>query len=154
MGPRFGDWKANVNPVVVHERQSIATATTDESPHTAAMSLRMLETLPNQRRIWHASQRALSRSAAAPASNAASGRFDSLWAGLRWTLADEPPVIAVGFELENEPSGLLWTIYRRHGIQKVRGSNPLGSTNVLSQDIVHACGKTSCVSHRPLRAWP
>src|SRR5712691_3409174 len=37
---------------------------------------------------------------------------------------------------------------------EARGSNPLGSTNVLSQDIVHACGKTSCVSHRPLRAWP
>ena len=123
MGPRFGDWKANVNPVVVHERQSIAAATTDESPHTAAMSLLMLETLPNQRRIWNVSQRALSRSAAALASNAGSGRFDSLWAGLRWTLVDERPVIAVSFELENELRGLLWTLYRRHCVQKVRGSN-------------------------------
>ena len=57
MGPRFSDRKANVNPVVVYERQSVAAATADESPHTAPMSLRMLETLPNQRRIWHASQR-------------------------------------------------------------------------------------------------
>jgi len=42
--------------------------------------------------------------------------IDSLWAGLRWTLADESPVIAIGFELENVSGGLWWTVYQRHGI--------------------------------------
>jgi len=46
--------------------------------------------------------------------------IDSLWAGLRWTLVDKSHAIAVRFELENDSSGLWWTVYRRHGIQKVR----------------------------------
>ena len=58
----------------------------------------------------------------------AQGGSDSLRAGLWWTLVDESPVISVRFELENDPDGLWWTIIPRHGIQKVRGSNPLGST--------------------------
>jgi len=31
-------------------------------------------------------------------------------------------------ELENDSGGLQWTVNRVHGIQKARGSNPLGST--------------------------
>jgi hypothetical protein len=38
----------------------------------------------------------------------------------------------VAFELENDAGGLRWTLYPRHGIQKVRGSNPLGSTKFLN----------------------
>ncbi len=37
-----------------------------------------------------------------------------------------------GFRLENDSAGLRWTVNRVHGIQKVRGSNPLGSTRFLS----------------------
>jgi len=36
----------------------------------------------------------------------------------------------VSSELEDVSGGLWWTVYPVHGIQKVRGSNPLGSTNV------------------------
>src|SRR5579859_2345202 len=32
---------------------------------------------------------------------------------------------------ENDFGGLWWTVYLVHGIQKVRGSNPLGSTKFL-----------------------
>ena len=39
------------------------------------------------------------------------------------------------FELENDFGGLWWTGYRRHGIQKVRGSNPLGSTKIFELEI-------------------
>ncbi len=58
-----------------------------------------------------------------------------------------------GFRLENDSAGLRWTVNRVHGIQKVRGSNPLGSTSVLSQDIVLACGKTLCSGQRPPSGW-
>ncbi len=37
------------------------------------------------------------------------------------------------FELENDSGGLWRTVNRVHGIQKVRGSNPLGSTKFLIQ---------------------
>jgi|GEM_PF-5188741 len=56
----------------------------------------------------------------------------ALLAGLQWTLADESPVIAIGSELENDSGERWWTLYREHGIQKVRGSNPLGSTKFLN----------------------
>ena len=49
-----------------------------------------------------------------------------------WTLADQSDVVAGGVELENDSGGLRWTFYLRHGIQKVRGSNPLGSTKFLN----------------------
>ncbi len=62
-------------------------------------------------------------------------------------------MIAIRFELENEPDGPPWTFYWRHGIQKVRGSTPLGSTNVMSQDIVDICCKTLCTGQRPPRGW-
>jgi len=53
-----------------------------------------------------------------------------------WTAVDSGGPIApitVRFELENDSGGLWWTVYRMYGIQKVRGLNPLGSTNVMSQ---------------------
>jgi hypothetical protein len=64
---------------------------------------------------------------------------DSLWAGLPWTPMDESPATAVRFELENDAGGHRWTFYQRHGIQKVRGSNPLGSTIVMSQVEADRC---------------
>jgi hypothetical protein len=36
------------------------------------------------------------------------------------------------FELENDSEGLPWTVNREHGIQKVRGSNPLESPNCVA----------------------
>ena len=56
-------------------------------------------------------------------------------------------------QFENDTGGFWWTVYLVHGIQKVRGSNPLGSTTVLSQDIVHACCKTLCIGQRPPSGW-
>ena len=50
---------------------------------------------------------------------------------------DELPAITVRFELENDPSGFLRTIYLEHGIQKVRGSNPLGSTKFRNTKSPH-----------------
>jgi hypothetical protein len=44
---------------------------------------------------------------------------------------DRSTIGIVTLELENDSGGLWWTLYRRHGIQKVRGSNPLGSTSQL-----------------------
>jgi hypothetical protein len=41
---------------------------------------------------------------------------------------DESTIGNVGIELENDPSGLWWTLVLVPGSQKVRGSNPLGST--------------------------
>jgi hypothetical protein len=41
----------------------------------------------------------------------------------------------VRFELENDARGPLWTFYWRHGIQKVRGSNPLGSTRIFEYEV-------------------
>src|SRR5205085_10393511 len=38
--------------------------------------------------------------------------------------------------------------YTRKGVE---GSNPSPSAIVLSQDIVHACGRTLCTGHRPAR---
>jgi len=67
-------------------------------------------------------------------------RFDSLSAGLSWTLVDESPVITIRFELENDAGGLRWTGYQRHGIQKVRGSNPLGSTKFLNTKLFREAG--------------
>ena len=57
------------------------------------------------------------------------GLHSSLSGGLRRTLADESPVITIRFELENDSGGRWWTVNSRSGSQKVRGSNPLGSTN-------------------------
>ena len=74
--------------------------------------------------------------------------LDSVWAGLLWTLVDQRPVIAIRFELENDPGGLRWTLYRGHGIQKVRGSNPLGSTIAMSHDIVEPVSR-----HRRVRSF-
>jgi len=49
-----------------------------------------------------------------------------------WTAVDSGGLIApitVRFELDF--GGLWWTVYRVHGVQKIRGSNPLGSTKFL-----------------------
>ena len=35
-------------------------------------------------------------------------------------------------QFENDTGGFWWTVYLVHGIQKVRGSNPLGSTTTTS----------------------
>jgi hypothetical protein len=45
---------------------------------------------------------------------------------------DESTIGNVGIELENDPSGLWWTLVLVPGSQKVRGSNPLGSTKSVS----------------------
>jgi hypothetical protein len=58
--------------------------------------------------------------------------FDTLSLGLRRTLVDESTIGNVGIELENDPSGLWWTLVLVPGSQKVRGSNPLGSTKSVS----------------------
>ena len=47
---------------------------------------------------------------------------------------------------EPDFGGLWWTLYQRHGIQKVRGSNPLGSTKFCIRNRVWS---TRC--HRVIR---
>ena len=42
--------------------------------------------------------------------------------------------LKVRSELENDSGGRWWTTYLVHGIQKVRGSNPLGSTKFLNTE--------------------
>ena len=58
-------------------------------------------------------------------------RFDTLSGGLRRALVDQSTIVTVVSELENDSGGLWWTTYPLHGIQKVTGSNPLGSTSVV-----------------------
>ena len=66
------------------------------------------------------------------------GGVDSLSDGLGWTLVDESAVITIRFELENNCGGPRRTLHRLPGSQKVRGSNPLGSTKFLRSDLLAA----------------
>ena len=73
-------------------------------------------------------------------------RFDTLSGELRWTLVDQSPSPEARVELENDPGGLCWTVYRVHGIQKVRGSNPLGSTKFLNTKLRSALPIVACAT--------
>ena len=73
--------------------------------------------------------------------------FDSLSGGLRRTLVDYSTTGNVGSELENDSGGLQWTANSVPGSQKVRGSNPLGSTKFLiSQSTIW---RSMQISRRP-----